>query len=83
MKVKDQPISEKVKGVVYSVNCSCGNTYTRETGRTLQTCLKEHKRSVRMEQLNNGIAVHAKNTGHHNNWDSAEKNICSKFCDYI
>ncbi len=67
MKVKDQPIPEKVKGVVYSVNYSCGSTYIRETGRILQTRLKEHKRAVIMEQLNNSIAVHAKNTGHHIN----------------
>ena len=70
--VKGRPTREKVKGVVYKVDCSCGNTYIGETGRTLGVRLKEHKRAVRMDQPNNGIAVHANKTRHDILWDSAE-----------
>ena len=48
---------EKVKGVVYKVDCSCGSTYVGETGRTLEVRMKEHKRAVRMDQANNGIEL--------------------------
>ena len=61
-----------MKGVVYKVDCSCGNTYIGETGRTLGVRLKEHKRAVTMDQPNNGIAVHANKTRHDILWDSAE-----------
>ena len=34
--------------------------------------MKEHKRAVRMDHANNGIAVHANSTLHDIRWDSAE-----------
>lgn len=52
-------IEEKIKGVVYKVECSCGSTYIGETGRTLEIRLKEHKRAVEKGDNKNGIAVHA------------------------
>lgn len=67
-----RPPAEKVKGVVYKVNCSCGSTYMGETHRTLEVRLKEHQRVVKSRQTNNGIAVHANNTQYSIQWDSAE-----------
>ena len=70
--VKNKTPAEKVKGVVYRVNCSCGSTYMGETGRTLELRPKEHQRAVKSRQTSNGIAVHANSTQHSIQWDSAE-----------
>ena len=55
-------IPKEKKGVVYKVNCSCGNTYIGETGRTLYVRLNEHRRAVKMNNKSNGITVHANST---------------------
>ena len=70
--VKTQPPACKVKGVVYKVDCTCGSTYIGETRRSLEVRLKEHRRAVRMDHDNNGIAVHANNTFHDIKWGSAQ-----------
>ena len=67
--VKNKPAEEKVKGVVFQVDCSCGNPYIGETGRTLEVRLKDHRR---VQQSTNGIAVHVKETGHDIQWNSAQ-----------
>ena len=54
-----------IKGVVYQIPCSsCPAAYTGETGRTLKVRMAEHKRAVRMGDVNNGLAVHSLKTGH-------------------
>ena len=63
---------DQSQGVVYKVNCSCGNTYIGETGRTLDVRLKEHRRAVKMNNKSNGIAVHTNSTSHDIDWDSVE-----------
>ena len=70
--VKNKPAEEKVKGVVYQVDCSCGDTYIGETGRTLEVRLMEHMRAVKTQQSTNGIAVHVKETGHDIQWNNAQ-----------
>ena len=45
-------------GVIYSVPCCCGRPYIGETGRSLKTCLFEHKRAVRIGDPRNAISVH-------------------------
>ena len=57
---------------MYKVNCSCGNTYIGETGRTLDARLKEHQRAVKVNNKSNGIAVHVNSTAHDIDWDNAE-----------
>ena len=62
-----------IKGVVYLIPCSeCSAVYIGETGRTLKERLAEHKRAVRMENVNNGIAVHSLKTGHSIAWEKAK-----------
>ena len=70
-RVKNPIPYEKKKGV-YKVDCSCGNTYIGETGRTLDARLKEHQRAVKVNNRSNGIAVHVNNTVHDIDWDSTE-----------
>ena len=71
-KVKTKTRKEKIKGVVYRIGCSCGKTYIGETGRNLDIRLKEHKRAVKMDNQNNGIAVHVNKTLHDIEWNNAE-----------
>ena len=62
-----------IKGVVYLIPCSeCSAVYIGETGRTLKVRLAEHKRAVRMGDVNNGIPVHSLKTGHSIAWDKAK-----------
>ena len=59
-------------GVVYQIPCSsCPAVYTGETGRTLKVRMAEHKRAVRMGDVNNGLAVHSLKTGHPIEWSQA------------
>jgi hypothetical protein len=48
VKAKD-PVGLKTPGV-YQVPCGCGKVYIGETGRTIETRLKEHKRHLRLGQ---------------------------------
>ena len=72
MHVKNRIAEDQVCGVVYSVDCQCGHTYVGETGRTLNTRLKEHMRAVQRHDLNNGISVHANSAEHNIRWKSAQ-----------
>ena len=63
---------EKSKGVIYKVECTCGSTYVGETHRTLEVRMKEHKRAVKNNNRNNGIAVYANDTEHSSDWEKAE-----------
>ncbi len=72
VKVKKRIPQGKIKGVIYRVQCECGSSYVGETGRTLETRLKEHKRAIRYDDQNNGIAVHANTTCHTIQWEEAE-----------
>ena len=63
---------EQIAGVVYKVDCSCGQAYVGETGRSMDIRMKEHQRAVRQDSSNNGIAVHANKTMHSIQWDSAQ-----------
>ena len=40
--VENQPVVEKVEGIIYKVHCSCDSTYVWGTVRTIGLCLKEH-----------------------------------------
>ena len=70
-KVKDQ--MERRNGVIYKINCACGDTYIGETGRTLEIRMKEHKRAcVRADFEKSAVAEHAWLSGHYIDWDNVE-----------
>ena len=83
VRVKNRVEPTDMKGVVYKIDCSCGQSYIGETGRTLSTRVKEHKKAVEKDDINNGISVHANSTWHNIDWDSAqvievEKNLTKR-----
>ena len=72
VQVKNKVKYDQKNGVVYKVDCECGQTYIGETGRSMEVRMKEHRRAVLQDNKNNGIAVHANNTMHDIQWSSAE-----------
>ncbi|XP_071453466.1 uncharacterized protein [Hetaerina americana] len=66
------PIGLKTPGV-YQIPCECGEVYVGETGRTIETRLKEHKRHLRLAQLEkSAIAKHSVGRDQAINWDGAK-----------
>ena len=60
VKVKLARPDMKNKGAVYEMPCkACPCVYIRETGRTLEKHLSEHKTAVKKNDPKNSIAVHA------------------------
>lgn len=50
---------------VYKIPCSCGKVYIGETGRTVNTRMKEHERDVRLKHVTqSALAEHNLETGH-------------------
>ncbi|XP_064610883.1 uncharacterized protein LOC135475069 [Liolophura sinensis] len=59
------------KGVVYQLKCSCNNSYIGETGRPLQTRIKEHQSSVQKLDSKSAISDHIhENPSHNINWNT-------------
>ena len=71
-KVKPTRPDANIKGVLYSLPCKdCDRAYTEETGRTLNTRLKEH--NVRLGHITtNVVAYHTHSKLHQIDWDNAE-----------
>jgi len=64
-KAKD-PINPKLRKGVYSFPCSCEDVYIGETGRSIQTRLKEHCADVTHGRIKkSAIAEHSSKTNHH------------------
>ena len=63
----------KKKGIIYDVPCQdCDCVYIRETSKTLEKCLSEHKNAVKKHDCNNGIAAHAWTNQHQVDWKAAK-----------
>jgi len=59
---KDKDDPKKMCGVLYDISCpSCHETYIGETGRNLQTRLKEH---LDPHSTQSAIQIHTEKTGH-------------------
>ena len=70
-KPKDRIPMEKRTGVVYQIPCKdCNAKYIGETGRSLETRLKEHKASVRLAKCeSSALADHANSLSHDVTWE--------------
>jgi hypothetical protein len=54
----------KVPGV-YRIPCECGKVYVGQTGRSMETRCKEHRRHTRLDQPDkSAVAERSINTGH-------------------
>ena len=61
--------TDDLSGVVYKINCKdCNLCYVGETGRDLNTRVREHKDSVRLGRTNNACFKHVQNTLHSIDW---------------
>ena len=72
MQVKNRTPEQKQRGVVYEIPCKeCPEVNRGETMRTLKVTLSEHRQVVKRGDPKNDIAVHARKTDHHINWEGA------------
>jgi hypothetical protein len=70
--VKDK-LSLRTAGI-YSIPCECGKVYVGQTGQTIEARLKEHRRHIRLNQLErSAVAEHSLTTYHRIDFDSASK----------
>lgn len=73
MNTKTNTLELKKKDIVYRIPCrDCEVVYIRETGRSLQKRITEHKYAVKMNNQKNRIAVHAWDSDHRPDWDAAD-----------
>jgi hypothetical protein len=50
---------------MYQIPCECGKVYMGQTGRSIETRCKEHRRHIRLDQPDKSeVAEHSINTGH-------------------
>ena len=73
-KVKPPTSAKDTKNCIYNIPCSCGQSYTGETGRPLAVRLQEHRKAtVRGEVEKSGMAEHAWSNGDHRPaWDETK-----------
>ncbi|XP_050525411.1 uncharacterized protein LOC126896547 [Daktulosphaira vitifoliae] len=58
---------------VYEIPCSCGKSYTGQTGRAIATRIKEHEIDVEYQRTEkSAVAEHAKNRGHYIQFDKVK-----------
>ena len=68
--IKNGP-SNKI-GCIYKVPCKmCNKAYIGQTGKTLDTRLKQHRYCVRSGQETNALFIHLRDTGHPIDWTNA------------
>ena len=73
MKVKDPTPHNERPGIIYKIRCECGDFYIGETGRTLDTRLKDHKAACRLGAFErSAVAEHVWQPGHAIDWENVE-----------
>ena len=64
---------------MYEIPCAgCHTSYVGETGRGVETRLKEHKNDLKFQITSNAIVLHAEQCHHLPNWHTTillEKNV--------
>ena len=65
-KVKPHSATGDTKSCIYNIPCTCGRSYTGETGRPLSVRLEEHKKAtIRGDVDKSGVAEHVWSQGDH------------------
>ncbi len=73
MLVKNSP--NNARGCVYKILCKdCDNCYIGQTGKELNTRIKQHRYSVRKGPESNALFVHTRDNNHCTDWNNASKN---------
>ena len=68
-KVKPANEEQDSRNCVYSVKCECSRQYIGETGRPLQTRIKEHMRNTKIgDTVNSKLAKHVHENNHKVSW---------------
>ena len=68
-------------GCIYRVPCmNCNCFYIGQSGKGLETRIKQHKYSVRMGQMSNALFLHVNDFNHRVDWDGSEVIL---YCDNI
>ena len=69
--ISNAPKSDE--GVVYTIPCKgCNIKYIGQTGKTLETRIKQHKYSIRTAQLSNALFVHRNDNNHPIDFDNSK-----------
>ena len=77
MLIKNSP--ENSVGCIYKIPCKrCNKIYVGQTGKELNTRVKQHKYSVRTGQESNALFVHMRDEDHCIDWDNASPILCCK-----
>ena len=70
--IRNKPLNEN-DACVYRIPCKdCNKVYWGETGRSLTTRLKEHKRDVKNSNVSNALFNHKVESDHRIDWDGAK-----------
>ena len=65
-------VSQNKKSVVYKIPCGkCPRVYYGETGRGMETRIREHKADLRYHRPSNAFVAHVDEEGHLPNWSGA------------
>ena len=73
VKPKDRREMTDNTGLVYQYECSCKRVYIGETGRSLRTREREHKRAIRNgDENHSGISKHVLESGHCMQWEGVK-----------
>ena len=81
VRLKDQTPLQQQASVIYQIPCgTCSKLYIGQTGRTLEHCLKEHKRALASgNTAQSAVAEHAVEQMHVINWNEAEVVACHRY----
>jgi hypothetical protein len=83
-----RPVKDKLglkDAAIYHIPCKCGKVYVGQSGQTIEARLKEHRRHVRLNQLEkSAVAEHSITTSYHINFDGTTKlGMATKYMDHL
>lgn len=58
------------KGIIYQINCQCGEAYVGETAFDFKKRKSEHIRDIKTNSQSNALNLHIQETGHELSWNN-------------
>ena len=72
-KVKDKTAKENKSGIVYRIDCDCGDHYIGQTKQYLKNRINQHKNDIRKGRSNTGLSAHIQNNPDHKiDWENTK-----------